>query len=449
MIQPARIEQIKDLLCSDDQPEDLAKKLYAFGISDNPDRPDTPLNGDELEQLSLLCDAQNYREKAALIGAIQKQMQNNSVPVVGISDLPPIRPPEQTGFKMCAKKTRLHAHKMSEVTPKPAEWLVQNYIPAKSIVIMAADGGTGKTYIWCNLVAAITSGTDSLFDEAIGNPYTKGKSQKVGNALIFSAEDEESCVLYPRLEAAGANMDRVSFIPIEDEQFKELDFGGEGLKQLIEDNHPRVVIFDPLQAFLPSGVNMSQRNQMRACLAPLIRLARTYDTTFLLVMHTRKGKNVYGRDRIADSSDIFDIARAAFIVGQADKAGTVYISHEKSSYSKLQPTILTRVVGFSNNLEDVGKAVFCGTSGLRDEDYMKQAMMERPAPKFEAASEFIVETLSDGKEHYANEVMNLAMANGITAKTYTAAKAKLKTNGVIAYHPASFRGKSVMFKVQK
>lgn len=445
MIRNERFEQIKGLLRSDERPEDIAKKIYAFGITDNPDRPNLPLNDGEIEQVASLCDTQHYEEKAAIIDAIQQLIQNANVPIVGASDLPPVRILEQTGYKLKTSSTSsTHAciRRMSEVREKPVEWITSQYIPTDTITLIAGNGGVGKTAIWCNLVAAVTSGRDSIFDQAVANPFTVGRSQQVGNALVLSSEDDSS-TLHARLRVAGANMERVHYVPIDDEHFGDILFGSTTLEKLIDDIRPRVVVFDPIQSFLPPHVNMAKRNQIRACLNPLIGWGKKYHTTFIIILHTRKGTSVSGRDRIADSADIFDIARAVYIVGKADKSGLVYLSQEKNSYAAAQPTILLRM----EDVDGTGRVVYCGTSELRDADYVQKAAQERPAPKLATAREFIIKQLSDGNEHYAEEMRNLAMANGISAKTYTNARASLKSDGMITYHPASFRGKSVIRKI--
>lgn len=62
---------------------------------------------------------------------------------------------------------------------------------------------------------------------------------------------------------------------------------------------------------------MGDRNAMRQCLEPLIGYGDKYGTTFLIIEHTNKQSGVYGRRRIADSADIWDISRSVLIVGDA------------------------------------------------------------------------------------------------------------------------------------
>lgn len=47
---------------------------------------------------------------------------------------------------------------MADVEEKEVEWLVPGYIPKAHIAVLAGDGGTGKTTIWCGIVSALSSG---------------------------------------------------------------------------------------------------------------------------------------------------------------------------------------------------------------------------------------------------------------------------------------------------
>ncbi len=71
---------------------------------------------------------------------------------------------------------------------------------------------------------------------------------------------------------------------------------------------PALCVFDPIQGFTPPHVNMGSRNEMRDCTAQLIAIGEDINTTALIVCHTNKRKGACGRDRIADSADIWDIS---------------------------------------------------------------------------------------------------------------------------------------------
>ena len=53
---------------------------------------------------------------------------------------------------------------LADIEEEEATWLVPGWIPDGQITLMAADGGIGKTTLWCNLIAAISSGRRCILD---------------------------------------------------------------------------------------------------------------------------------------------------------------------------------------------------------------------------------------------------------------------------------------------
>lgn len=77
-------------------------------------------------------------------------------------------------------------------------------------------------------------------------------------------------------------------------------------------------------------------------------------------MHAKKNASSGGRDRLADSSDMFDVVRQVLMVGETDEDGIKYVSSEKNNLTKRHKTILfeqgdhglPRLVGFSDKDDD-------------------------------------------------------------------------------------------------
>lgn len=227
---------------------------------------------------------------------------------------------------------------LSDVEEKEAEWLVWEYMPKGQINIFAGDGGSGKTTSWCGLAAAVSNGTKVFFEaeNPNENPFVEREPQKV---IFFSSEDSLEYTLKARLRKTGANLNNIYSVSLRDERFSQIKFNSPILKDLIKEVQPALVIFDPIQAFIPPDIQMGQRNAMRNCLNPLIGLGEEYGTTFLIIVHTNKRQGVYGRNRIADSADVWDIARSVLITGKA-KDNVRYLSHEKSNYGEPGRTAL-------------------------------------------------------------------------------------------------------------
>ncbi len=220
-----------------------------------------------------------------------------------------------------------HLDNANEVEIKEPEWLIPGYIPKYGITTIAGEGGVGKTSLWCSIVACLTTGNQSFLLN--GQCPFKTDPQ---NVVVFSAEDSWNYVLKQRLINNGADMSRVLYMGPEDERFTDLNFDGDLLKGIIETNRPDTVIYDPVQAFVPANLRMGDRNAMRKCFSPLIGYGETYKTTSIIIAHANKQSNVWGRKRIADSSDIWDASRSVLMVGTVPNSeGLRYISHEKSN----------------------------------------------------------------------------------------------------------------------
>ena len=130
-----------------------------------------------------------------------------------------------------------------------------------------------------------------------------------------------------RLSNFGANLTNIFSVSLKNPQFADVKFNSPLLKDIIAEVKPALAVLDPVQSFVPDNVNMSQRNEMRSCLNPLIALGEEFGTTFLIICHTNKRMGAYGRKRISDSSDIWDIARSVLIVGNVPGSSQRYLSH--------------------------------------------------------------------------------------------------------------------------
>jgi hypothetical protein len=173
---------------------------------------------------------------------------------------------------------------------------------------------------------------------------------------------------------------------------------------------------------------MGDRNAMRQCLAPLIGYGEEYGTTFIIIVHSNKRSNAWGRNRIADSADIWDISRSVLIVGETKDKGIRYISQEKNNYGQLSETIL-----FSISDEKIIKH---GVTTKRDREFMTEASGERSAPARDEAREFILDSLRDG-EMQIKELDESAKALGLSQSAMRRAKEQLKAEKAVTVRRGS------------
>ena len=331
---------------------------------------------------------------------------------------------------------------MDTVPEEEAQWLVPGYIPQGQITLLAADGGVGKTSFWCQLLAALSTGRATLLEEVSpkwDSDFLSEKTDTPAETLsvkqdtpykerwgaFFSTEDSVRKKLKKKLRLAGAKMMNLITLESSSAALLELRLGSPELSDFIHSYRPALCVLDPIQGFLPHGVNMAARNEIRECLAPLMALGEQVGTAFLLVCHTNKRAGAWGRTRLADSADLWGAARSVLMMGDAGD-GRRYLSQEKNNYGSLQPT---RLYTFS----DSGLLVPAGLTQKRDKEFQLQAQPSA-APKREGCKEFLLQKLEEnGGSLPAKELEELAREEGYTKTTVRHSKGELKDSGFLRF----------------
>ena len=227
---------------------------------------------------------------------------------------------------------------LSDVPCEETEWLVPDVLPRGEISLLGADGGTGKGIWQAQLIAYVTAGQTSGF-------FPEPPAQ-TGRVLILAGEDDPGKVLKGRIAAAGADMSKVMVVSADDYYLRtghQLCIGDDDITTFVAKINPILLILDPLQSFLPPDVEMASRNQMRGAVLPLKSLSTKYHLATLISMHTNKRPGVSGRGRLADSSDLWDIAR-----------------------------VLMHIEDVTVNGVPTARAIFDGSTDKKDADFMEE-----------------------------------------------------------------------------
>ena len=322
----------------------------------------------------------------------------------------------------------LVVHTLDEFKEREIEWLIPQYVPKGQITIIAGTGGVGKTSVWVSLVADLSSGKATLFEKSSDtSQYVKRKPMKV---MFFSGEDTVEHVLRKKLRQQGAILKNITTISLEEKRFSKLLFGSKYLEAVIAEVRPDVVLFDPLQAFIGEKAKMADRNDIRQRMRCLIEFGSKYGTTSIIIMHTNKLQNAWGRNRMADSADLWDIARSVIMCGDTETDGVKYLSHEKCNYAKTGDTIL-----FKN---DGGNATYYMKSGLKDRDFVfaasKARRQKNDSPDVEDAEEMVMSALMEYPDGLlTKELEALLEEGGLKPWSIRQAKANLKARKKIKY----------------
>ena len=320
---------------------------------------------------------------------------------------------------------------LADVPMQSVAWLVPQLLPLGEVSLLGADGGTGKGIWQAQLIAYVTAGKTSGFFPL--------PPQQTGKVLLLAGEDDPGKVLKARLLAAGADMNRVLVLTADDyfgKTGQPLTLKDQALADFAAKAGPLLLIVDPLQSFLPAGVEMASRNQMRSILLPLKAIAAAQQCAVLLVMHSNKKQGVSDRKRLADSSDIWDMARSVLMMGRSNRDGQIYLSHEKSSYSRPQQTVLLHIEDVELDGVRTAQAVFDGYTDKKDADFIKEPRVRQAQTK-EDTRDAILNVLAESRlgsmasPQLKSEVMREI---GCSEGTYNRAYGELVKSGKVTKH---------------
>lgn len=167
-------------------------------------------------------------------------------------------------------KIELQLIKLSEIQSQEVSWLWFPFIPYGKLTIIQGDPGDGKTTFILNIAAKLSKGEGIDSDMNLTEPL---------NVIYQSAEDGLSDTVKPRLEQAGADCENILVI---DESIKSLSTIDERLEEAVTRTKARLLILDPIQAYLGGGMDMNRANEARDMTKRLAALAEKYQCAIVL-----------------------------------------------------------------------------------------------------------------------------------------------------------------------
>ena len=296
---------------------------------------------------------------------------------------------------------------MEDVVSKEVEWLWYPYIPYGKITIIEGDPGEGKTTLVLKLAAALSRG--------LPLPCDDDKEYEPIHIIYQTAEDGIEDTIKPRLEKAGADC---SMIRVIDETDKELSMTDDRLEQAIIETKARLIILDPIQAYIGATVDMHRANEIRPVLKHLGIIAEKHNCAIILIGHMNKASGSKSTYRGLGSIDIQATARSVLLVARLrDKPNIRIMAHDKSSLAPAGDAI-----GFEMT-EDNGM-VCIGPYDITIDELLS-GNEGRGKKKLDIAENFIKEYFGTNKVIPSNEIMMEAAKKSIKRNTLLAAKKKL------------------------
>lgn len=296
---------------------------------------------------------------------------------------------------------------MEDVVSKEVEWLWYPYIPYGKITIIEGDPGEGKTTLVLKLAAALSRG--------LPLPCDDDKEYEPIHIIYQTAEDGIEDTIKSRLEKAGADC---SMIRVIDETDKELSMTDDRLEQAIIETKARLIILDPIQAYIGATVDMHRANEIRPVLKHLGIIAEKHNCAIILIGHMNKASGSKSTYRGLGSIDIQATARSVLLVARLrDKPNIRIMAHDKSSLAPAGDAI-----GFEMT-EDNGM-VCIGPYDITIDELLS-GNEGRGKKKLDIAENFIKEYFGSNKVIPSNEIMMEAAKRSIKRNTLLSAKKKL------------------------
>ena len=299
------------------------------------------------------------------------------------------------------KNTELRLIKMSDVEPTKVEWLWYPYIPYGKVTIIQGDPGEGKTTLILNLAALLSKG-EKL-------PESEEKSEPI-NIIYQTAEDGLSDTVKPRLIAANADDDRITVI---DESKIELSLTDERLEQAIIETKAKLVILDPLQAYIGANVDMHRANEIRPVMKHLAEVAQRQQCAVVLIGHLNKAIGMKSSYRGLGSIDIPASARSVLLVGRIKDNPTIRVMAQIKS--SLAPE--GEPIAFELNKETGFR--FIGKYDISIDDLLNGVAT---TSKLEQAEKLLQDMLSDGSAIKQKQLHQQAKIRNISERTLNEAK---------------------------
>ena len=221
---------------------------------------------------------------------------------------------------------KLEITRLSEIQSTEVEWLWYPYIPLGKLTIIQGDPGSGKTMLILYIASLLSTGSPlpTQTNNIISEPMT---------IIYQTSEDGYDDTIKPRLEKfKQVDFNHIVFIKEDKCSLTMLD---ERIEKAIFKENAKLLVLDPIQAYIGQNVDMNRANEMRPLLKNLMRIAQSHHVAIVLVGHMNKGKGSKSSYRNLGRIDIPAAARSVLICGELkNEDGVRAVIQDKSSLAQ-------------------------------------------------------------------------------------------------------------------
>lgn len=255
-----------------------------------------------------------------------------------------------------------------------------------------------------------------------GRPLPDGRRTGAINVIYQCSEDGLEDTIKPRLVNAGADCNKVAII---NEDVCKLKLDDEMIRQAILDVGAKMLVIDPVQAYLGDS-DLSNATGMRRVMRNLGIWASAYNCAVILVGHLNKKSSQNELYRGLGSVDIMAQARSVLQVERSEEEPRIrFFRQVKNSLSSLGP-----ILSFTINQD--GCLHWISEGGSTPEEptlFEDDRLFERMNGKSETAAMLISRMLASGPIP-ASQAMKTVSDKHISERTIKNAK---KILGIVSF----------------
>lgn len=261
---------------------------------------------------------------------------------------------------------------MDTIEREEIKWLWKPYIPYGKITIVKGNPGEGKTSLILKLASELS----------LGRCFGEDELREPINIIYQTAEDGLADTVKPRLEDSGADCKRIMVI---DDSEDSLSMNDVRIEAAIRTTGAKLLILDPLQAYLGDKVDMNRANETRDITKRLGTIAEKTGCAVVLIGHMNKGSGAKAAYRGIGSIDFFAIARSVLLVARVPENPNIRaLAQIKNNLEKegstvafeIKDNIFNWIGEYDISIEELLSGFSQGNKSLKAESFLKDLLTE-------------------------------------------------------------------------
>jgi hypothetical protein len=243
--------------------------------------------------------------------------------------------------------------------------------------MLEGDPGLGKSLVALDLCARLSIGREMPDGSSAGS---------AASSIVFNGEDGREDTIRPRLEALGADVNRI-FIRNRSDRGAEPPFrlpsNCAAVDAALTKNHAKLIVFDPIVQFLDPSITVSIDAHVRQALTPLGDVAENHQCAAFLIRHLSKTGSARSIYRGSGSMAFMSVCRSSWLAARhPDDPATCVLAQVKNNLVPPQPSLTYRVVAQPGAPPTIS---WLGTSDLTCDQLLARAYgMRKAGPRVRA-----------------------------------------------------------------